>query len=66
MMRIIRELLSLFVDDGTFALGIVLWLAAIWIATNLLHLRGEIAAMLLFLGLAALLAEAVLRAARRL
>ena len=65
MMRIIRELLSLFVDDGAFALGIVLWLAALWIGANLLHVGQEIAAVLLFLGLAALLVEAVLRAARR-
>ncbi len=66
---ILRELLGLFVDDGSFALQILIWLALIafllphfnWNPAWLSNARG----ILLFLGLAAILMTSAIRYARR-
>jgi hypothetical protein len=61
---IIRELTGLFVDDGSFALAIVAWIlgCALCIA---LGTDPVFEALLLFAGLAFILAENVWRSARR-
>ena len=63
--RLIRdELWGLFVDDGAFAGAIVVWLLVGWRVLPNLGLRGWLPAVLLFAGLAAILALGALRAAR--
>ncbi len=66
---ILRELLGLFVDDGSFALQILVWLALTafllphlnWIPARVSNLRG----IILFLGLAAILMTSAIRYSRR-
>lgn len=64
-LAIVRHLLGMFVDDGAFALAILVWVAvAAW-----LSLSGDLTPIwrgpLLFAGLACLLGVACLRAAAR-
>jgi hypothetical protein len=60
-----RELIGLFVDDGSLALGVLAWVAvAVWVFPEL-PLDGGWLAVVLFAGLALILAENLLRAARR-
>lgn len=62
---ILKELLGLFVDDGRYATGILLWvLAAAFIMPHLPTL-GLWRAPLVFAGLLLLLAENVVRSARK-
>ena len=62
---IVRELIALFVDDGAFALAIIVWLCLV----GALALQGETvrpwAGLALFAGLAAILAVSVSRRARK-
>jgi uncharacterized protein (DUF58 family) len=58
-----REALGLFVDDGVFAAGILVWLAAVWIGVAF-GLAGGWAGIALFAGLAAVLLYGTLRRAR--
>lgn len=62
--NIAREIVGLFVDDGMFALAIVVWVAVVWAGSRYLH-RPTVAAILLALGLALLLVFSVLRFSRR-
>jgi hypothetical protein len=62
---ILRELYGLFVDDGNFAIAIIVWLAVPWLTRPYLHLSGVWSAALLFVGLIAILIESALRRARR-
>ena len=63
--RILDEAVGLFVDDGAFALAIVVCVAVVWAlaawATQLRPYCGPI----LFVGLAAILVESALRRARK-
>ena len=59
------ELWGLFVDDGRYALAIVVWLLLAWLALPLLDLGGGWNALVFAAGLLAILAESVLRRARR-
>jgi hypothetical protein len=61
---IVAELLALFVDDGRLVLAVILW-----VLVGAICLRAEIVppsveALLLFVGIAALLGNNVVRAAR--
>jgi hypothetical protein len=61
---IAREILGLFVEDGSFAIAILVWLAIACIGLRFIphvSLRGP----LLFAGLAIILARSVLRFAGR-
>ena len=58
---VLRALLGLFIDDGTLAVGALLWLAV----CALLFRETPWGGPALFLGLAVLLAENTIRAARR-
>lgn len=62
---ILRELYGLFVDDGSFAIAIIVWLVLLWLARAYLHLSGAWIAVVLFAGLVAILIESALRRARR-
>jgi hypothetical protein len=63
---ILRELVGLFVDDGSLAAGAVVWAAICGWGLPLLGVGPRAEAGLLVLGLAALLLENTLRASSRL
>jgi hypothetical protein len=64
MSNIFREIFGLFVDDGSFAVAILAWLAVVhWIAPHL-RLAPAATAVIFFAGLALILAESALRYAR--
>jgi hypothetical protein len=62
---IARELLGLFVDDGSFAVAIVAWLCASALALKYVLHHGPWSGPILFLGMIAILAESVMRRARQ-
>lgn len=61
---ILHEVLGLFVDDGSFAFAILLWLALVGVLVRPLHLLIA-GGIVLFLGLATILVESVARFARQ-
>ena len=61
---IAREVLGLFVDDGSFALALTAWIVVSVPALRMLH-AGHWGGVTLFAGLAVVLAESALRTARR-
>jgi hypothetical protein len=67
-MRTIRaflaEIIGLFVDDGSLALGLLLWCAAIGISTSLVPSLKPVGAPIWSVGCALILLGAVLRSAR--
>jgi hypothetical protein len=63
--NILSEIFGLFVDDGSFALAILLWLAVMRWATPRLNIPAGITAVILFAGLALILAESATRYSRR-
>ena len=62
---ILSELLGLFVDDGSFAVSIIIWLALSLLLVPIVHADAAWAGIILFFGLAIVLIENVLRSARR-
>lgn len=61
----LRELAGLFVDDGSFAVAIVAWLAAAWLLLPRIGVPAEVKGAVLFAGLGLILLESVVRQARR-
>lgn len=61
---VVRELWGLFVDDGAFALAIVIWLAIAWLILPTFMPAAPWAGVALFLGLALILLENVWPRAR--
>lgn len=61
---VVRELWGLFVDDGAFALAIVIWLAIAWLILPTFMPAVPWAGVALFLGLALILLENVWPRAR--
>ena len=61
---VLRELLGLFVDDGSLAVNLLVWTAAGGVVLPLVSPGGHWQAPLLFAGYLAVLVENVLRAAR--
>lgn len=62
---IVTEVWGLFVDDGAFALATLTWLGLMWLVVPRIGLPSAWAALLLFVGLAGILVESVLRYSRR-
>ena len=60
-----RELVSLFVDDGSLVVAVLAWVALATLAFPALPIDRGWLAVALFAGLALILTENVLRAARR-
>jgi len=60
-----RELVALFVDDGSLAIAVLAWVAVAVLAVPALPMDGGWLAIALFAGLALILVENLLRAARR-
>ena len=61
----LTELWGLFVEDGSLAVGILVWLLIAGLVLNRLPLSETARAGVLFAGLCLLLVENVLRGARR-
>jgi hypothetical protein len=62
---IFRELLAVFVDDGSFAAAILVWLALLWLLARAPYVPATWNGWVLFAGLAILLIESALRRSRR-
>lgn len=62
---IVREIFGLFVDDGSFAIAILVWLGLAVAGVPRVAAGARWAGPALFAGLAAILIESVLRFARR-
>lgn len=60
-----QEVLGLFVDDGSLAIAILIWLAFGTIALPRIGLTTRWTGPVLFVGLAMILVESVLRFSRR-
>lgn len=65
LVSMLREVFGLFVDDGTLALAALIWIAVCALILPRTLPSSGWGGAILFLGLAALLAENVLRSARR-
>jgi cell division septation protein DedD len=63
---IFREIFGLFVDDGNFAIGIVVWVALAVVVLPRVASGARWAGPALFVGLALILIESVLRFSRRM
>jgi hypothetical protein len=59
-----RELVGLFVDDGSLAIAVLIWVAIAVLAFPALPVDGGWLAVALFAGLALILVENLLRTAR--
>jgi hypothetical protein len=62
--NVLREVAGLFVDDGTLALAITLWVALLWVIRRR-FMGFAPGGAILFCGLAIILAENLIRLARR-
>ncbi|HEV2606946.1 MAG TPA: hypothetical protein VGT79_03080 [Xanthomonadaceae bacterium] len=62
---IFEELIGLFVDDGSFAIAILVWLALLWLLLPRLPMPAVWNGPILFVGLGLILVESVLRRARK-
>jgi hypothetical protein len=62
---IFQEILGLFVEDGSFAMAILVWLTLLWWVLPHFPMAGAWRAGILFAGLVAILVESVLRRARQ-
>jgi hypothetical protein len=62
---VLREIYGLFVDDGAFALAILIWVGLMRWMTSHLRLSPATSAIILFAGLALILTESAVRYAWR-
>lgn len=62
---IVREILGLFVDDGSFALAIIIWLGFAWQILPRLTAGHTWNGVILFAGLSLILIESVWRRSRQ-
>jgi hypothetical protein len=62
---ILREIFGLFVDDASFALAILLWLVVVRTLTPHMGIPARWSGIILFTGLALILAESTTRYAKR-
>ncbi len=65
LVEILREIVGLFIDDGSLAIGILLWVAIVALALPALGVPEVWRAILLFAGCVVILIENVARSARR-
>jgi hypothetical protein len=62
---VLAEVVGLFVDNGSFALAILVWLVFAWWLLPHIDLPTGVKGPILFAGLAAILMESAIRAARK-
>ncbi|HEU0229634.1 MAG TPA: hypothetical protein VFR20_03610 [Burkholderiaceae bacterium] len=60
-----RKLLKMFIEDRNFALSIIVWVFAYWLVVPSMVASPAGQAVILFAGLGVILADSVLRQARR-
>lgn len=60
-----REIFGLFVDDSSFAIAILIWLAVVSVVLPRLGVPGDVKGPVLVIGLLAIIAESALRRVRR-
>jgi hypothetical protein len=65
LLDILREIVGLFIDDGSLAIGILIWIAIVALVFPALGVPDVWRAIFLFGGCAAILIENVARSARR-
>ena len=65
LISILREIFGLFIDDGSLAIAILVWIGIVAFALPVLGLPEAWRAVTLFVGCALILAENVTRSARR-
>ncbi len=61
---VVREVYGLFVDDGSFAVAIVVWVGVVWLVLPRFGVPSGVSAIVLAFGLAILLVESTLRFSR--
>lgn len=61
---IFREVFGLFVDDGSFAIAILVWLAVAWLLLPRLGVFSRWNGLILFAGLGLILVESTMRYVR--
>lgn len=61
--KVVREVIGLFVDDGRFALPVLVWIALAWPVQVRLRTTGS-GGVVLFAGLGLILIESVVRFSR--
>jgi hypothetical protein len=62
---ILHEIFGLFVEDGGFAITILLWLGGMWLFLSRLDLFPQWSGLILFVGLGLILVESAMRYAKR-
>ena len=62
---IFREIFGLFVDDGSFAIAILVWLGVVWRLLPRLGVFSRWNGLILFAGLGLILVESALRYTRK-
>lgn len=62
---IVSEIFGLFVDDGALALAVLAWVGAAWLVLPRLGVSATWSGLVLFAGLALILAESANRRSRR-
>ena len=65
MRTVAREVLGLFVDDGSFAFAILIWLTLMWFGLPRLQAFVRWRGVILFAGLGLILIESTVRTAKR-
>ena len=58
---VLNELVGLFVDDGRLAVLVLTWLTVFWLLLQKTSLQSPLLPVLLFVGLAVILAESAIR-----
>ncbi len=61
---VVTEVFGLFVDDGSFAVAILVWLGVAWVLLPRIDVPAAAKGPILFAGLAAILIESAARRAR--
>jgi hypothetical protein len=62
---ILTELCGLFVEDGSYTLAILIWVGLVGFGRSWIRGRGAWAGTILFMGLAVILIENIVRSSRR-
>lgn len=65
LIAMLRKVFGLFVDDGSLALSILVWIFALYVVTQVVPIEQGGTAPVLFLGCVGILIENVLRASRQ-
>jgi hypothetical protein len=62
--NVVREIFGLFVDDGSFAFAVLVWIGVVWLVLHRMRMAVP-GGIILFVGLGLILTESVIRFSRR-